>query len=431
MLGISGEARPVKDELGCITDCALLSIYKTELHNAVSPEHKELLSYRCLHHFLRNYGNKVASDSFDNFYRATLITSSFWTTRQEYELALDIAMVSADVAIRQNQSNTRIGICFNSVGGQLEANGKYEDAAKLYMQMTTFYFKHSGEVFRGQGYTHAGLAYKYAGDLDLAKQCYVNSWHLVSHLAFEHPSLSSLIHNILVLYNGYMNERKRNFEVSTGEENLYVILCALLKTAGCGRSEYSRTHEEEALRAETSWLKSNLQCRQSALRVLRTAADPPDRDLFRKAILSSAAAGLVCLAYSEGSAKDKADFHTNNAREIGLGCEISLHRCNRCRNNETLAGRPLLQCPCGVAVYCSKECQVSDWKVHKQCCPDLAKKKKQKMKQQQQQERKNIDIDHEIPATFCGNAVQSCNSCTALETPDGGDLLKCPCRTVF
>jgi len=74
---------------------------------------------------------------------------------------------------------------------------------------------------------------------------------------------------------------------------------------------------------------------------------------------------------------------------------------------------------------------VSDWKVHKQFCPDLAKKKKQKKKQQQQHQQKVIGIDHGIPATFCGNDVQSCNSCTALERPDGGDLLKCPCRTAF
>ena len=161
---------------------------------------------------------------------------------------------------------------------------------------------------------------------------------------------------------------------------------------------------------------------------MRTAADPPDRDLFRKAILSSAAADLVCVVYSEGSAKNKADFHTNNSRKIGLGYGIALHQCNFCHTFEGLAGGPLLTCPCRVAVYCSKECQVSDWKVHKKFCPDLAKKKKQKMKQQQQ-EQKDIDIEHEIPATFCGNAVQSCNSCTALETPDGGELLKCPCRT--
>ena len=152
------EARPVTDELGCITNCSLLSGYKTELENALSQEHKEVLSHRCLHHFLRNYGNKVASDSFDDFYRATNLTKAFWINNQEYELALDIAMVSADVAIRQNQSNTRIGICFNSVGEQLEANGKHEDAAKLYMQMTTFYFKHSDKVLRAKGYTHAGLA---------------------------------------------------------------------------------------------------------------------------------------------------------------------------------------------------------------------------------------------------------------------------------
>ena len=154
--------KPATDRL---PDYALLSGYNMELYNGLSPEDKELLSYRCLHHFLRNYGNKVASVLFDEFYRLTLLTSSFWTTRQEYELALDITMVGADVAIRQNQSNTYIGHCIHGVGQHLEANGKHEDAAKLYMQMTTVYFKHSDELVRARGYTHAGLAYMYGGTL--------------------------------------------------------------------------------------------------------------------------------------------------------------------------------------------------------------------------------------------------------------------------
>ena len=211
-----------------------------------------------MHHFLRNYGNKVASDSFDSFDCAAQITSAIWINNQEYELALDIAMVRADVAIRQNQSNTCIGHCFNSVGEQLDANEKYEDAAKIYMQMTTLYFKHSNEEMRATGYVNAGLAYKYAGDLDLAEQCYVNSWHLASHLAFEDPSFSCLINNMLALYGGCSSERKRNCEVNTGKENLHLIFCALLKTAGCRNS---RVFEQNAMIAETSWLRSNLQNR--------------------------------------------------------------------------------------------------------------------------------------------------------------------------
>ena len=30
---------------------------------------------------------------------------------------------------------------------------------------------------------------------------------------------------------------------------------------------------------------------------------------------------------------------------------------------------PLKSCVCGKALYCSKECQVKDWKVHKPSCP--------------------------------------------------------------
>ena len=250
--------KPVTDELPGISAYRFSQSYTKEFANGLSPEHKDVLFYRCLHHFLRNYGNKVARVSFEAFYRATKLASACWFKNQEYGLALDIAMVRADVAIRQNQSNTCIGICFNSVGEQLEANGKYEDAAKIYMQMTTLYFKHSNEEMRATGYVNAGLAYKYAGDLDLAEQCYVNSWHLASHLAFEDPSFSCLINNMLALYGGCSSERKRNCEVNTGKENLHLIFCALLKTAGCRNS---RVFEQNAMIAETSWLRSNLQNR--------------------------------------------------------------------------------------------------------------------------------------------------------------------------
>lgn len=44
-------------------------------------------------------------------------------------------------------------------------------------------------------------------------------------------------------------------------------------------------------------------------------------------------------------------------------------RCERCFDEE-LSG-----CPCGHARYCSKECQVADWKAHKLICRNVKAKK--------------------------------------------------------
>jgi hypothetical protein len=43
-------------------------------------------------------------------------------------------------------------------------------------------------------------------------------------------------------------------------------------------------------------------------------------------------------------------------------------RCERCFDEEVSG------CPCGHARYCSKECQVADWKTHKLICRTVKKK---------------------------------------------------------
>ena len=40
--------------------------------------------------------------------------------------------------------------------------------------------------------------------------------------------------------------------------------------------------------------------------------------------------------------------------------------CNFCKIDPK---EPLKSCVCGQASYCSKECQLNDWKTHKPSCP--------------------------------------------------------------
>jgi hypothetical protein len=46
--------------------------------------------------------------------------------------------------------------------------------------------------------------------------------------------------------------------------------------------------------------------------------------------------------------------------------------CHHCEKLETLGGAKLMKCQrCNVTYYCSKQCQIADWKKHKKSCNEL------------------------------------------------------------
>ena len=53
--------------------------------------------------------------------------------------------------------------------------------------------------------------------------------------------------------------------------------------------------------------------------------------------------------------------------------------CTVCGRTEAAMGK-LMRCPCGAVLYCSKECQKSDWKTHKLVCSARKKTTKKKKK---------------------------------------------------
>ena len=87
------------------------------------------------------------------------------------------------------------------------------------------------------------------------------------------------------------------------------------------------------------------------------------------------------LSYDENQgkkfSKERAQQLTRDRRSETCN---ALYICKVC-NKPEIDNQKLKPCPCKKVLYCSKECQVEDWKGHKKMCHwHLAKKAKEKKK---------------------------------------------------
>ena len=268
---------------------------------------RNILGYRMLHLFLRAYGMIIGIQSRQCFEVMADSVQQEWQKQAEVELALDMAIVRADVlvALGMKYSTCTVSDRIGKMAECLEASGRHLDAAKVYMDLTHPIWENSALM-----YCNAGLAFKYAHDFDEAEIAYIHSWNRIAGPNSEPDDMGfgNIIHNILSLYYEYQTTRKRAAEVSNEKEQLYPVLSTLLQVVGYNESKkkYHQSFSPQML------LKPSLQNRYNALCVIRNAASTPTISAFRHSILSSKKSNIDFVSFCGGGKTSDPDLHANN-----------------------------------------------------------------------------------------------------------------------
>ena len=106
--------------------------------------------------------------------------------------------------------------------------------------------------------------------------------------------------------------------------------------------------------------------------------------------------------------KDQEEKSKSGARETrnNKGHIINLEACNGCMEY----AENMKECPCYAVRYCSKECQIKHWPIHKKVCSEMAKR----------------DEPNTSGASKNEACLEKCHSCSKLAQ----DMKQCPCRSV-
>ena len=297
-----------------------------------------------------------------------------WLKQAEVELALDMAIVRADVLVALGMKYSTVSDRIGKMAECLEASGRHLDAAKVYLDLTHPIWENSALM-----YCNAGLAFKYAHDFDQAEIAYIHSWNRIAgpHSEPDDMGFGNIIHNILSLYYEYQTTRKREAEVSNEKEQLYPVLSTLMQVVGYDESKkkYHHSFSPQML------LKPSLQNRYNALCVIRNAASTPTINAFRHSILSSKKSNIDFVSFCGGGKTSDPDLHANNMRNesiSGLVTSGCIRTCFTCKRVEISDEMKLLSCPCKMVEYCDVECQKANWAEHKKQCAYHLKKLSEK-----------------------------------------------------
>ena len=338
-------------------------------------ESRTMLAYRVLHLFLRAYGMIIGIESKQCFEVMADSVQQEWLKQAEMELALDMAIVRADVLVALGMNYSTVSDRIGKMAECLEASGRHLDAAKVYLDLTHPIWENSALM-----YCNAGLAFKYAEDFDRAEIAYINSWNRIAGPYSEPDDMGfgHIIHNILTLYYEYQTVRKRAAEVSNEKEQLYPVLSTLLQVVGYDESK-KKCHQ--TFSPQILLKPSLVNNPHNALHILRNAASTPTINAFRHAILSSKNSNINFVSFCGGGKTSDPDLHANNMRNESISGFVTsgcVRTCFTCKRVEISDKKKLLSCPCKMVEYCDVECQKANWAEHKKQCAYHLKKLSEK-----------------------------------------------------
>ena len=260
--------------------------------------------------------------------------------------------------------NERIYHASLKVGSLLEALGRFSDAGQFYAEIGDTFLYISFEP-----YFLAGKAFKQTGNFIEAERHFVKVLHY-NRIA-NNPNdkqQAFLFEELVQIY--YFTNREGGDQVSIG---------ALLPTLLCVAGFDSYLPFIETIGAYNGILRKKFDSRSASRNVLEKAMQFSTVEDFRDVLLACKNPKAVLRRVAKDHSVNDSYFAECRKRDKkiakqALGARsVVVPADQTCDNCSTLMLSPK-QCPCETVLYCSKSCQLSHWKSHKQVCPFRAKK---------------------------------------------------------
>jgi tetratricopeptide (TPR) repeat protein len=301
-----------------------------------------------------------------------------------YKIACDLHLTYTDVCLNRGlyaSAITAVHFC-----EALESAKRYKDAADIYVEISDakVFQRHPGcDETRSRGY--AGLAYKRAMDYIGAEREYVGSLRVAGPNWNLDPNLDSYcnLSNMMIFYEIAHRAVINGLRVDEAHKKIQkacFLLVGLLSIAGFNGQQVGCTLFEEK-RTYQDFLKPQYKSRKKAMRAVVAASMAPTIDEYHKLLFSYQPNNLISMQIMDPTAnleemqtefledqkaksKSGSREHTqllNNWAELGV--------CTSCKKTS----QDMKECPCHTVKYCSKDCQISHWKIHSKVCPNRKK----------------------------------------------------------
>ena len=356
------QASPSKEEYrSCVLTMAL-----TESQN-------NSLAMRALHYFLRVAGCDVglAGLFVMESFMADYIRKAWWKE------SLDAAIIMADIAVQVGASVEWLCCRANLLGEALAACKKHRQQAEMYELMRIDYaINHPSLEFRLLLFQQQATAYVFSGNFDEAEQTLFDGLRKLFSVygvkcGLAKDLFAGIATTLLQSYACKMIDASS--ECGDGGASFQLVILATMFSVS---NLYAGSHK-----VCISALKPELRKKNVARRVLLTALQTSSLEDFRENLISwgddsqklkfrqfakkpmDGRQELKRLAKENARSFIRQDLHVNRGLCDNPGCtqeKVRMDKPSRCSR-------------CKVAIYCSRNCQVAHWKVHKQSCSATTK----------------------------------------------------------
>lgn len=368
-------------------------------HHVLTSQQKAHLSIMILQRFLRERGALLADFDEQALYMLKeIITQGIIGPCEKdklYSDAADARLIFSDIAINHG---LHIHIQVPAVGGfceALESAKRYKEAAEIYVEIAEAkHFPRSRMCTEEQALGFAALAFKRNLDFENAELYYVASlraagpngdWYNTDGIT--NGNLQNMMIFYEIVHRAVMSGLKKD-QAHKKMQKANLHLLGLLSFAGldCPGSSMYRNPVER--RGAQSCIKNEYKTRAAAFRAVVHAVMAPTMKEYHNRLFSCSDGAIRIvdadrrnphfdrsILQREQAAllkdqKERSKYYARKQQEK-QSTAVEFKICSGCnKSTRTIAG----QCPCHTVLYCSKECQVQHWPIHKRHCPNLKKK---------------------------------------------------------